>query len=161
MESQQDGAVTDDGAESLLDFIELGRTAPQWSAALPVLQQLRSHLTADLLDQVLREGEPQGLRFLAAFDQNTCVGVAGWRVMANTSGIRILHVDDLVTDATVRGHGVGSALLSQLRDRGIAAGCRTLELDSGVQRHDAHRFYLRERMAITAHHFDLDLPARG
>lgn len=153
--------MTDSGTESLLSLVELERTAPQWSVALPVLQQLRSHLTVELLDQVLREGEPQGLRFLAAFDRDACVGVAGWRVVANTSGIRILYVDDLVTDGTVRGRGVGSALLAELRDRGIAAGCRTLELDSGVQRYDAHRFYLRERMAITAHHFDLDLPVRG
>jgi hypothetical protein len=28
-----------------------------------------------------------------------------------------------------------------------------LDLDSGVHRHDAHRFYLRERMLISAHHF--------
>lgn len=103
--------------------------------------------------------KPQGLRFLAAFDRDACVGVAGWRVVANTSGIRVVYVDDLVTDDTVRSHGVGSALLSELRDCGIAAGCRTLELDSGVQRYDAHRFYLRQRMAITAHHFPLDLSA--
>lgn len=150
--------MTNAGATTSLQFVDLRRTAPQWTVALPVLQQLRPHLTAELLDQVLLEGESQGLRFLAAFDRVRCVGVAGWRVVANTSGIRILYVDDLVTDTAVRRRGVGSALLSEVRDRGIAAGCRTLELDSGVQRYDAHRFYLRERMAITAHHFDLDLP---
>ena len=32
-----------------------------------------------------------------------------------------------------------------------------IDLDSGVQRHDAHRFYLRERMAITSHHFAKNL----
>jgi hypothetical protein len=38
-----------------------------------------------------------------------------------------------------------------------AAGCQSLELDSGVQRFDAHRFYLRNRMAISSHHFRLAL----
>ena len=28
-----------------------------------------------------------------------------------------------------------------------------LDLDSGVQRHDAHRFYFRERMHVSSHHF--------
>lgn len=35
----------------------------------------------------------------------------------------------------------------------------TLELDSGVQRFDAHRFYLVQRMLNTAHHFRLTLQA--
>jgi hypothetical protein len=34
-----------------------------------------------------------------------------------------------------------------------------LDLDSGVTRFDAHRFYLRERMHIQSHHFALALPA--
>ncbi|MGX1791676.1 hypothetical protein ACWIDW_01820 [Microbacterium sp. NPDC055312] len=41
----------------------------------------------------------------------------------------------------------------ELRERAVAARCRQLDLDSGVQRFDAHRFYLRERMNIDAHHF--------
>ncbi|MGZ5023946.1 MAG: GNAT family N-acetyltransferase, partial [Chthoniobacterales bacterium] len=32
-----------------------------------------------------------------------------------------------------------------------------LTLDSGVQRFDAHRFYLMKRMKISSHHFVLDL----
>ena len=32
-----------------------------------------------------------------------------------------------------------------------------LDLDSGVQRFPAHRFYLGQGMAITAHHFALDV----
>jgi hypothetical protein len=38
-----------------------------------------------------------------------------------------------------------------------ATGCAKLELDSGVQRFDAHRFYLRKRMIISSHHFSLEL----
>jgi hypothetical protein len=80
---------------------------------LPVLRELRPHLTPETLAAVYEEGHPQGLRFLAAYDGDRCVGVAGWRVVA----------------------------------------CSRLSLDSGVTRHDAHRFYLRERMVIASHHF--------
>ncbi len=34
-------------------------------------------------------------------------------------------------------------------------GCELLHLDSGVQRHAAHRFDLRERFDIASHHFSL------
>jgi GNAT superfamily N-acetyltransferase len=126
---------------------------PRWAAALPVLQELRPHLTAEGRRAVQAEGHPQGYRFLAAFDGDTCLGVAGWRLVATAFVGRKLYVDDLVTATTARGRGVGKALLDELERRARAAGCTVLDLDSGVQRHDAHRFYLRERMHISSHHF--------
>jgi GNAT superfamily N-acetyltransferase len=138
-------------------LIDLKAGDPQWAHALPVLQELRPHLTEQLLDQVLQEGEPQGLRFTAVFAGERCVAIAGWRIIANTSAIRKLYIDDLSTAATERSRGYGRMLLDALRERAVEAGCRAMDLDSGVQRFDAHRFYLRERMNITAHHFDLRL----
>lgn len=138
-------------------LIDLEADDPRWAQALPVLQELRPHLTEELLAQVLREGGAQGLRFTAVFEGERCVAVAGWRIIANTSAIRKLYVDDLSTSAASRSRGHGRMLLGELRERAVAAGCSSLELDSGVQRFDAHRFYLRERMDITAHHFDLKL----
>jgi GNAT superfamily N-acetyltransferase len=132
---------------------DLERGDPQWATALPVLRELRPHLTDELLDHVLRDGAPQGLRFTALFEDARCVAVAGWRVVVNTSAIRKLYIDDLATDEAARSRGHGAALLEALAARGRELGCRSIELDSGVQRHDAHRFYLRERMDITAHHF--------
>ena len=128
---------------------------------LSVLQQLRPHLTAESLAAVYREGHPQGLRFTAAYRDGTCVGVAGWRIIATTMALRKLYVDDLVTADTDRSRGVGHALLAYLETRARDAGCSLLDLDSGVQRFDAHRFYLRERMAITSHHFAKTLDAPG
>jgi GNAT superfamily N-acetyltransferase len=124
---------------------------------LPVLRELRQHITPASFAAVYAEGHPHGLRFTAAYDGDQCVGVAGWRIVACTVAIRRLYVDDLVTTATNRSTGVGRALLADLEGRARAAGCTLLDLDSGVHRHDAHRFYLRERMAISAHHFTKQL----
>jgi GNAT superfamily N-acetyltransferase len=136
-----------------MEFIDLAVDDSRWSAALPVLQELRPHLTAQSLQQVLREGTPQGLRFTAVFREGQCLAVAGWRVVVNTSALRKLYVDDLSTTSTARSTGVGRALLAELRTRARLEGCHVLDLDSGVQRHEAHRFYLRERMDITSYHF--------
>lgn len=130
-----------------------GPEDPRWDVALPVLRELRPHLTREMLEQVLEEGRAQGLRFTALFKDEICVAVAGWRVIANTSAIRKLYVDDLSTTSTEQSHGHGATLLNALMERGRDLGCRSIELDSGVQRHAAHRFYLRERMDINAHHF--------
>ena len=121
---------------------------------LPVLRELRDHLDEASFAAVYAEGHPQGLRFLAAYDgDGRCVGVAGWRIVATTHVTRKIYVDDLVTTAAARSGGVGHALLAELERRARAAGCTALDLDSGVQRHAAHRFYLRERMVISSHHF--------
>lgn len=141
-----------------MNFVELPPADPRWAEALPVLQELRPHLIAESLTAIYREGEPQGLRFTAAYDDSgRCVAVAGWRIVATTVVGRRLYVDDLVTAAGARSQGVGHALLAELEARARAAGCAALALDSGVGRHDAHRFYLRERMIIWAHFFTKSL----
>ncbi|GAA1357446.1 GNAT family N-acetyltransferase [Streptomyces beijiangensis] len=125
---------------------------------LPVLRELRPHLTEELLGEVYAEGHGQGLRFTVAYsDDGVCVGAAGWRVVVNTSALRKLYVDDLVTSAAARSGGVGRQLLAYLEGRAREAGCTQLSLDSGTQRVEAHRFYFRERMAVTAFHFDRHL----
>ncbi|MFG2874776.1 GNAT family N-acetyltransferase [Streptomyces sp. NPDC048337] len=125
---------------------------------LPVLTELRPHLTEELFLSVLAEGQSQGLRFTAAYDADgACVGAAGWRVVANTALVRKLYVDDLVTSAAARSGGVGHALLAHLEEHARAAGCTALTLDSGTQRTDAHRFYFRERLAVTAFSFEKPL----
>jgi GNAT superfamily N-acetyltransferase len=120
---------------------------------LSVLQELRSHLTAVNFAAVYKEGYVQGLRYLAAFEGDRCVGVAGWRVVATTAAIRKLYVDDLVTRASERSRGIGTLLLAELVDRAKSTGCEILDLDSGVQRGDAHRFYMREGLTISSFHF--------
>jgi GNAT superfamily N-acetyltransferase len=122
--------------------------------ALPVLVELRPHLTAEDFAAVYAEGHPQGLRFTAAYDdEDRCVAVAGWRLVATTVSLRKLYVDDLVTAPDHRGKGIGAALLRELERRARDAGCTVLDLDSGTDREDAHRFYFREQLIIRGFHF--------
>jgi GNAT superfamily N-acetyltransferase len=137
-----------------VDIVDLEPGDPRLaSEVLPVLQELRPHLDAETFAAVYAEGHPQGYRFTAAYAGGRCVGVAGWRIIATVHVHRKLYVDDLVTSAADRSGGVGNALLAWLEEKARAAGCTILDLDSGVHRHDAHRFYFRERMYISSHHF--------
>ncbi|MEV7374182.1 GNAT family N-acetyltransferase [Streptomyces sp. NPDC090301] len=127
---------------------------------LPVLRELRPHLTPELFREVYGTGHAQGLRFSAAYsDEGRCVGAAGWRIVVNTSTLRSLYVDDLVTAAATRSTGVGHALVAHLEGHARAAGCHEFTLDSGTHRTGAHRFYLRERFDIVAFHFARSLAA--
>ena len=53
-------------------------------------------------------------------------------------------VEDLVVDPGRRSAGTGKALLDAAKDWARERGASHLELDSGLSRTDAHRFYERE-----------------
>lgn len=141
-----------------LDLVDVGPDDPRLvDDLLPVLRELRPHLTPSSLVGIAQRGWSEGLRFTAAYAGGTCVAVAGWRFTTNTSAGRKLYVEDLVTDPSRRSEGVGAALLAHLERRAVEAGCSVLDLDSGVQRADAHRFYFREGLSIRSFHLSKPL----
>lgn len=130
---------------------------PLWLArAETVHRQLRPHLPADYVG-TMQAILSAGAHMTVAVDGERVLGVAVWRVLLKTSSGRELYVDDLVTDDAARSTGVGAALIAGLDARGRALDCDTLALDSGTQRHRAHRFYFREGFAATAFHFTRSL----
>jgi GNAT superfamily N-acetyltransferase len=143
-----------DTGSSAVIFVDVQPNDPRLEKDMfPVLKELRRHLTPESFLRIYEQGFEEGLRFSAVYLEHSCVGVSGWRIMNTTSFGRKLYVDDLVTTADARGQGIGSYILAQLAARAKEEGCSVLDLDSGVQRQDAHRFYLREGLANSALHF--------
>ncbi len=66
-------------------------------------------------------------------------------------------VEDLAVDPGRRSQGVGTALLQGAREWARAAGATHLELDSGLTRTEAHRFYEREGGTRQSFTFGWDL----
>jgi len=99
----------------------------------------------------------EGYRLVYLENEGVIKVVAGFRLQEMLSRSRFLYVDDLVTDEEARSRGYGSALFAWLARYAKVQGCQRLELDSGVQRHAAHRFYFTQGMHISSYHFSLDL----
>lgn len=123
-----------------------------------VMRELRPHIASadDFLARVKRQ-EAQGYRLVYLESEGEIRAVGGFRFLENLFYGRVLYVDDLVTRESDRSRGYGERLFAWLVETGRAQNCATLELDSGVQRSDAHRFYLRHRMDISSFHFRLRL----
>ena len=121
----------------------------------PVMSQLRPHIPeADFVSRIRRQ-QLAGYR-LAYLEAESCIrAVAGYRIGECLCSGSFCYVDDLVTDEHYRSHGFGRILFDWLLDRARESGCDGLELDSGVQRFAAHRFYLTQRMKISSHHFSI------
>jgi GNAT superfamily N-acetyltransferase len=126
----------------------------------PVMTHLRPHLDRDaFLPRVRRMQRENGFLMALLEEGGEVRAVAGYRFLDLLFSGLTLYVDDLVTDPQYRSSGHGRALLHWLQEQARAQGCTTFTLDSGVQRHDAHRFYFRERMVIHGYHFILPLDA--
>ena len=127
-------------------------------AARGVMRQLRPQISeADYLSTVRRMMQTDGYLQAAVFDGDAVVAVAGYRFMETLYAGKTLYVDDLNTDETRRSRGYGKALMDWLKREAKERGCVQLQLDSGVQREQTHRFYFREGLTINCYHFRIDL----
>ncbi len=123
----------------------------------PVMQQLRPHLSEQQFIDLVAVMRPESFRIAAAFDNDVCVAVAGFRIQHYLHRGKNLYVDDLVTDAALHGRGYGKALLDWLKLEAARQGCDNLHLDSGTQRLGAHAFYFSQNMKINSFHFVVDI----
>lgn len=124
----------------------------------PVMRELRTDLSneQEFLERVARQQE-QGYRLAFLESDGQVRAVAGYRLLESLFSGKNLYVDDLVTRDADRSHGYGGQLLDWLIEQARANKCETFELDSGVQRFDAHRFYFSKRMSISSYHFRIKL----
>lgn len=119
---------------------------------------LRPHLERDVFVSRVRKQAETGYRLLGLRDESGDVHcVAGYRVLQQLHYGGVLYIDDLSTTESVRSKGYGNAMFDYLVQQAKALGLDELQLDSGVQRFDAHRFYFRNRMHISSYHFRLAL----
>jgi GNAT superfamily N-acetyltransferase len=90
----------------------------------------------------------------AAFDAGTAVGLV-------TYAVRGPECEVVSIDASVRGRGIGTALLAAAVGAARAAGCRRLWLITSNDNLDALRFYQRRGLRLAAVHRDGLVRARA
>jgi len=133
--------------------IRLAESAEDIAACFPVMASLRPDLSqADFVGRVQAQ-QARGYHLVCLSIGTGPAAVAGFWLRENLAWGRHLYVDDLVALPNHRSEGHGAALLRWLEDFAAKSGCGQLHLDSGTQRVDAHRFYLREGMTMSSYHF--------
>jgi len=126
-------------------------------AAHRVMHQLRPHLDHDAFVDAVVTQQAEGYLLAALSDDGVIRALAGYRIQNMLAHGKFLYVDDLVTDEASRSERYGERLFAWLIEQARLAECRSLQLDSGVQRNGAHRFYFARRMRISSYHFAVDL----
>jgi GNAT superfamily N-acetyltransferase len=138
--------------------IALAITSEEIRCCHPVMRELRPLFQepAQFIERVLRQ-QKEGYRLGFLESEGEVRAVAGYRFLESLFSGKFLYVDDLVTRDTDRSRGFGGQLLDWLIEQAREQGCENLELDSGVQRFDAHRFYFSKRMNISSYHFRIKI----
>lgn len=135
--------------------IRLLKSEQELRSAWPVMVQLRPQYAEDAFVEQAQRQFTTGYHLAACLLDGKVVSLAGYRFVENLHAGFNMYVDDLVTDEAIRGSGTAKALFEWLVSEAKKKGCGQLHLDSGVQRHRAHRFYLDRGMIISSHHFQM------
>ncbi len=132
---------------------EIAETDEEIESCFDVMSELRGHLKRSEFVSLVRNMESEGYRMAYVQEAGQVVAVAGYRISTNFYMGKHLYVDDLVTAGRARSRGYGEELVEWLRVQARAAGCQFFDLDSGVQRRRAHKFYFKHGFSIASYHF--------
>jgi GNAT superfamily N-acetyltransferase len=133
------------------------RTDADVLACFAVMKALRPHLEEASFVSRVRRQEAQGYRLVSGRNEGRVVAAAGYRLAEFLAWGKVLYIDDLITDPGQRGHGFGGVMMDWLIARAREEGCAEVHLDTGYQRHAAHRLYLKKGLELNCHHLALKL----
>jgi ribosomal protein S18 acetylase RimI-like enzyme len=122
------------------------------------LKELRTHLTEENFVELIKNMIAEGYRL--AFiegDAGYAESVVGFRYLQFTFCGKHFYIDDLSTLPEARGKGYAARLLDHVCELAKQKGYEHVTLDSGHQRHAAHRLYLNKEFTISSHHFSKKL----
>lgn len=134
--------------------IREAKTKEDISKCWEVMLALRPHLRQeDFVDTVLKMFQ-QGYKLAFIEKDGKAVAAVGYRFQYFLYSGKHIYIDDLSTLPAYRAQGLGGELLDYVSHLAKVNGLKTISLDSGYQRTDAHRLYLNKGYVMTSHHFE-------
>lgn len=126
---------------------------------IPALKILRPHLSDQQFTELMPLLYKEGYRLVFIGNESQAFSVAGFRILNFLFSGRTLYIDDLVTLPEHHKKGYATELLNWLKRYAESQHCDHFSLDSGFQRKDAHRLYLRSGLEMEGFHIGKKLSA--
>ena len=137
--------------------IQFAHTSEDISKCWDAIFALRPHLEKADFVALIQEMQTTGYHLAFIEKDSKAAGAIGYRYLHFLYCDKHIYIDDLTTLPEYRGHGIAGALLDFVAEEAHQKGIKTVTLDSGHQRSDAHRLYLNKGYKIAAHHFVLNI----
>ena len=124
----------------------------------PAYKELRPHLINEI-NFVTQVKNQQNAGFKLSFikEADMVVACVGYRFLETLAWGKIIYVDDLITSESVRGKGYANMLLKYIEEQAKLFSCNEIHLDTGYQRFDAHRLYLKNGFKLICHHLSKNI----
>jgi GNAT superfamily N-acetyltransferase len=123
----------------------------------PMMRELRPHLEEHIFAEQVIEQMGEGYRLVCLEEGKDLKAIAGFRILTFLAWGKVLYIDDLITGSQARKKGYGGKLLKWVMSQAKLVNCDQVHLDSGPQRHDAHRLYMNHGMKIIGYHFAVEI----
>lgn len=137
--------------------IRTAQTDAEILSCWEAMYALRPHLIPSEFLATVREMMAGGYLLVYVWAEGKAMAVIGFRFQQFLYNGKHCYIDDLSTLPEARGRGYGSLLLMHVEELARARGLKTVTLDSGFQRKDAHRLYLNHRYVVASLHFSKEL----
>jgi GNAT superfamily N-acetyltransferase len=117
------------------------------------MRALRPHLVREEFAATVTEMIRSGYTLAYIEEEGKAVAAAGFRRLHFLLHGKHIYIDDLTTLPGSRRKGYAGVLLDYVFGIARREGLKFVTLDSGPQRHDAHRLYLNKGFTIASLHF--------
>ena len=137
--------------------VQIAETDEQILKCWDAVYALRPHLIEANFLTLIREIQASGYVLAYVESDGRAAAIIGYRYLHFLFNGKHIYIDDLSTLPEARGKGYASTLLDFVKNEAQKQGLKTVTLDSGHHRHDAHRLYLNKGYKMVTHHFLLTL----
>ncbi len=133
--------------------IKIAATNNDIASCWEAMSLLRPMLKAEEFVEQIIAMQKEGYSLLYISENSRTVSVAGYRFLTMLYCGKMLSIDDLSTVENCRSKGYSSKLLNHIYEIAKQQNCKSVQLDSGYTRTDAHKLYFKENFTINAFHF--------
>lgn len=126
----------------------------QINAIIPLMLKLNNtKISEAVLKQRFAEMVTQNYECAALYDRDKLIGIAGmWFCTRHYSG-RSVELDHVIIEDGYRKKGLGKQFMKCIYDYAAQKGFQSVELNTYVQNHLSHKFYMNEGFEILGYHF--------
>jgi hypothetical protein len=124
------------------------KTKDEIASTHSVLKQIYEDLKEENFVINIQEMMASGYRMAGVFENKTCIGVVGIRIIHKIQFGKIIEIEDFMIDRSKRGIGVGKMLLRWVDWQALEFNCISIIGNLLTKRQESQKIFAREKFIL-------------
>lgn len=124
------------------------QTPDEIASTQGVLKQIYENLKEENFVETIQKMMSQGYRMAGVFENKTCIGVIGIRIIHKLQFGKILEIEDFMIDRNKRGIGVGKILIRWVDWQAMHFNCNHIIGNLATKRQESQKIFAREKFIL-------------